>query len=236
MSFVKNVSSRKPIKILVFAKFALVSDCLKKLLESKSEIKIVNFATTSEEIIPQLSKNEVSVVLMHFVADEFDPTEEMEQLLAHSPNTKLLVISDLNESMDQTKLLKLGVSGIVGTHQKEEVLIRAIRQVSEGGVWFSQTVMAQLLGNGTNGNGTNGNGTSGGQNGKLNSQALTRRELEVVESIALGLSNKDIADRLIISEATVRHHLSSIYSKLYISDRLNLVIYAYQTNIVRAPI
>lgn len=231
MSISESESYRKTIKILVFSKFALVADCLKQLLESKSEIRIVDFASTSEEIAEQLAKNEIPVILLHLVEDQFDPTKEMAQLLAKSANTKLLVLSDLTDSMDQTKLLKLGASGIVGTHQKEEVLIRAIRQVSDGGVWFSQTVMAQLLGNGTN-----GNGNSNGHNGKLKYQALTPRELEVVEAIAVGLSNKDIADQLIISEATVRHHLSSVYSKLYVSDRLNLVIYAYQTQIVRTDV
>ena len=62
---------------------------------------------------------------------------------------------------------------------------------------------------------------------------LTKREVQIIELVGYGMNNKAIAQRLEISEATVRHHLSSIYSKLQVVDRLNLAIFAYQTGIVK---
>jgi DNA-binding NarL/FixJ family response regulator len=112
------------------------------------------------------------------------------------------------------------------------MLVRAIRQVAEGGVWLNQKLIEQLIG-GTQ-NGHNGNGKANGFE-DLKTDDLTNREREVVEMVGRGMNNREIAKRLFISEATVRHHLSSIYSKLHVADRLNLAIYAYREGIIEPP-
>ena len=131
--------------------------------------------------------------------------------------------------MDQTAALKLGVTGIVSANRSPRVLIRAIKQVSEGGVWLNQKIIAQLL---DNNNGLDNEKAK--RNGFFKDNDLTSRELEVIEMIAQGMNNKDISNKLFISEATVRHHLSSIYSKLNVDDRLNLAIYAFQNGIAQS--
>jgi len=77
------------------------------------------------------------------------------------------------------------------------------------------------------------NGTNGSHNGSR-VHDLTKREIEIIRLVGFGSTNKAIAGTLTISEATVRHHLSSIYSKLHVEDRLNLAIFAYRTGIVKS--
>jgi DNA-binding NarL/FixJ family response regulator len=230
----KTFSSRKAINVVLFTKYKLISSHLSLLLEDKSEIKIQNIASDSDELLRILPEKKPDVVLFCLMEDEIDKIEVIPQIFEVSPNTKVLVLSALNGKLDQTRVLKLGATGIVGAHQKEEVLIRAIRQVSEGEVCLSKRLISQLLGNGGEEshekNGSNGDSKYSNQN--LSNQ-LTTRELEVVTVMARGLTNKEISKQLFISEATVRHHLSSIYGKLQVDDRLNLVIYAYQHQLVK---
>ncbi|MEZ5425323.1 MAG: response regulator transcription factor [Pyrinomonadaceae bacterium] len=156
----------------------------------------------------------------------------MPRMFENFPNTKALVLSTLNGELDQTRVLKLGASGIVDAKQSEEALIRAIRQVSEGGVCLNQNLINQIL-NGDKRDRKSGDQKSDGVPGGIyGNDPLTDRELEVIKVISKGLSNKEISKKMFISEATVRHHLSSIYSKLFIEDRLNLVIYAFKNKLV----
>lgn len=229
----KTFSSRKTINVILFTRYKLVSCHLRLLLENKSEINVQDLASTSDELLRKISENKPDVVLFCLMDDEIDNIEVMPQLFKISPDTKVVILSTQNGDLDQTKVLKLGATGIVGAHQKEEVLIRAIRQVSEGEVCLNQQLIAQLLGNGTKENGdSNGSNGNSKHRGPYKNDPLTNRELEVIKVIARGLTNKEISKNLFISEATVRHHLSSIYGKVNVEDRLNLVIYAYQHNIV----
>ena len=229
----KLTISRKAINIILFTKYKLIREHLSYLLENKSEINIQDFASSPEELLNKVSEKKSDVVLFCLMDDEFENIEVLPQMFEKSPDTKAVILSSLNGKLDQTKVLKLGATGIVGAHQKEEVLIRAIRQVAEGEVCLNKNLIAQLLGN-ENGsaNGTNGPNGEKKNHGLYENDPLTERELEVIEVIAKGLTNKEISKELFISEATVRHHLSSIYSKLNVEDRLNLVIYAFQNNLV----
>ena len=94
-------------------------------------------------------------------------------------------------------------------------------------MWLNQKLLTQLLDNSFNTN------VGKSKNKFVKGNELTNRELEVIEMIALGMNNKIISKKMFISEATVRHHLSSIYGKLNVEDRLNLAIYAYQQRIVQ---
>ena len=151
-------------------------------------------------------------------------------LLRIAPDVKVVVLSGPNSNLDQPASVKLGVRGIVGTNQSVRVLVRAIQQVSEGDVWLNHKLVDQLLGE-------DSYSLNGNSNGHVKDRVhdLTNREIEIVELVGRGMNNKEIAKELTIGEATVRHHLSSVYSKLGVEDRLNLAIFAYQHGIVTPP-
>jgi len=230
-TFFNNISHRKT-KVTILATYALVQSSLKLLLESDRDLSVLDIAGTATELIEKVSQNKPDVVLICLAENEGKNIDLMTDLIKAAPQTKTVILSSPNSSLNQPAALKLGVTGIVGTNQSARVLVRAIRQVSEGEVWLNQKVIAQLLNNSFN-SASNGKYKN---DGIFKGSDLTKRELEVVRMIGLGLNNKDISKKLYIGEATVRHHLSSIYSKLNVEDRLNLAIYAYRQGIVSSPI
>ncbi|HEX6124133.1 MAG TPA: response regulator transcription factor [Pyrinomonadaceae bacterium] len=219
-------NGRRPITISVLASLELVSDYLKALLESDKSIKIVNVAENHSQLLEMAAANPPDIALLCLMDDEGHQIGFIADLAQKAPSVKIIVLSSPNSNLDQPASLKLGVRGIVGANQNIRVLKRAIQQVFEGEVWLNQRLMDQLL------NGSAKNGVNGSRRGSRVHQ-LTRREVEIIELVGYGMNNKAIAKRLEISEATVRHHLSSIYSKLHVEDRLNLAIFAYQTGIVK---
>jgi len=230
-TFINNISHRKT-KVIVLATYALVRSSLQLLLESDRELKVLDVAGTASELIEKVSRNKPDVVLICLMENEGKNIDLMADLLKVAPQTKAVILSSPNSLLNQPSALKLGVTGIVGTNQSARILIRAIRQVSEGEVWLNHKVIVQLLDNSFN-------STSNGKyknKGLLRGDDLTKRELEVIKMIGLGLNNKEISRKLYIGEATVRHHLSSIYSKLNIEDRLNLAIFAHQQGFVSSQV
>ena len=212
-------------KILLFAAYALVLESLGAYLESTGDLEIVD-GTTSVESLPDLAaSNQFDVVILCLLDDESSGLEIIPQLSKIDPNVRVLILSGSNEISVHQRAVELGASGIVLRQQDGKTLLRAIRQVHEGGTWFNQKLLTQIL---------NNNGTSGKahdpETAKL--KYLTAREREIIQALALGMNNKVLGKALHISEATVRHHLSSIYSKLDIADRLNLLIFAYQHKLV----
>jgi two-component system, NarL family, response regulator DegU len=218
-------------KVTILSTYDLIGDCLRVLLEGDRELKVLDIVNTKTQLIQKASRNVPDVVLICLNREEGKNIDVVAELLKALPQTKVVVLSTPDSLLDQPEALKLGVTGIVGSNQNSRTLIRAIRQVSDGEVWLNQKLIAQLLG----GNAYSLNGKSD-INGQFETEELTAREREVVQTVGLGMNNKDISKKLFISEATVRHHLSSIYSKLYIEDRLNLAIFAFQKGIVRPSV
>jgi DNA-binding NarL/FixJ family response regulator len=230
-TFINNITHRKT-KVSVLATYALVRSSLQLLLESDRELTVLDVAGTALELINKVSHNKPDVVLICLMQNEGKNIDLIADLLKVAPQTKAVILSSPNSLLNQPSALKIGVAGIVGTNQSTRVLIRAIKQVSEGEVWLNHKVIAQLLDNSFNST----RKSKYKNKGLLKGDDLTKRELEVITLIGLGLNNKDISRKLYIGEATVRHHLSSIYSKLNIKDRLNLAIYAYQQGIVSSQV
>lgn len=223
-----NHNPRQKTKIAILATYNLVRHSLQLLLNDDRELSVLDVAGTTSELLDKISHNNPDVVLLYLMENEGKNIEVVADLRRIAPQIKVVVLSSPNSLLDQPAALKLGVTGIVGTHQSARSLIRVIRQVAEGEVWLNQKLLTQLLDNSFN--------TVGGKSknkGFVKGNELTNRELEVVGMIGLGMNNKVISEKMFISEATVRHHLSSIYGKLNVEDRLNLAIYAYRQQIVQ---
>lgn len=225
MEYLNSRNGKRPITISVLASLKLVRDYLRALLESDNSINIVNVAEDHETLLKAAAENPPDIVLLCLLDDEGHHISFIADLAKKAPGVKIIVLSSPNSNLDQPASLKLGVRGIVGANQNIRVLKRAIQQVFEGEVWLNQRLMDQLL------NGSSGNGSGSRRGSRVHE--LTKREVEIIERVGYGMNNKAIAAKLKITEATVRHHLSSIYSKLNVEDRLNLAIFAYQTGLVK---
>jgi DNA-binding NarL/FixJ family response regulator len=144
-------------------------------------------------------------------------------------NARVLILTGMSDTESHRRAIRLGAMGVVLKGQPAEVLIKAIKKVYAGEVWVDRATMGSVLHEMTRKNVIQRDPDQD----KI--KTLTDREHQVIALIAEGLKNKQIATRLFISETTVTHHLSSIFSKLEVSDRLELVIYAFGHNLARLP-
>ena len=142
-------------------------------------------------------------------------------------NARVLVLTGLRGSESQRRAMLAGAMGVVLKDHAAEVLIKAIHKVHQGEVWLDRLTMGSVLDEMTQAPEIDP------ERAKIAS--LTDREREVIALIAEGLKNKEIGKRLFISETTVTHHLSSIFSKLEVTDRLELVIYAFAHKLAKVP-
>ncbi|MEQ1761694.1 MAG: response regulator transcription factor [Pyrinomonadaceae bacterium] len=215
--------SRRKTSVTVLATHSLTRQSLQALLDCDRELNVLDAVGTTSELIEKITRHIPDVVLLCLLESEGSNIDVLSEIREINPQIKTVILTSPKSYLDQAKALKLGVTGIVGTDKSSRVLIRAIRQVSEGDVWLNQKLLAQLV------SGTfNAPSETATNKWGYYSDDLTVRELEIVGMIGLGMNNKNISGTLRISEATVRHHLSSIYGKLDVEDRLNLAIYAHQ--------
>lgn len=214
----------KRIRVLLISKYQIVRESLKLLIEANRDLTIAGAYSFAENVESLSAHSDVAVVYL----SSDDRVEIISDLLRKIPDLRVVVIVAGVDLDSQANALKLGAVGIVQKEQNPKFLIEAIRQTYSGETWLNQVLLNKIL----------RRGKSNGKNSpkflsKLDTDSLTVRELEVIRMIGEGLKNKNIAERLFISEATVRHHLSSIYGKIGVADRLNLVIFAYQTGLVK---
>lgn len=226
MNGITHKSTTEPIRILLISKYPLVQESLKLLIESNRGLDVAGTFSFSQNIVDLADQPAADVAVLYLSAG--DRIDIISDLLKNSPSLRVVVIIPSSDLDSQAEALKLGAVGIVHKEQSPKLLIEAIRQTYNGETWLNQVLLNKIL-------------DRGRSNGKkpakalfqLDVDSLTARELEVVKMIGEGLKNKNIAERLTISEATVRHHLSSIYGKIGVEDRLNLVIFAYQKGLIK---
>lgn len=212
----------KKIEVLLFAPEILLQECMRTLLRDNEQVNIVALADTEEKLFENYIRYQPEVVLYYLSERNHHILDTISHLQKKFPQAKVVVLIDSEKTEILIRALENGARGVVQKEKGVQTLINTIGQISSGKAVFDSRFLQELLKK-------EADKTAGNKNKNLTEMdALTKRELEVVKMIALGLKNKEIAERLSISEATVRHHLGSIFSKLMIEDRLNLVIYAYQ--------
>jgi DNA-binding NarL/FixJ family response regulator len=215
------------IRILIVDDHLLVRTGLRMLIDNEPDMTVVGKAATKAEALALASSECPNVILLDIDLGKENGLDFLPELNDALPNARVLVLTGLRDIEGHRRAARLGAAGVVLKEHAAEVLLKAIKKVHQGEVWLDRSMMGSLLREMT-------------QPTKIDVEAakiatLTRREREVVSLIAEGLKNRDIGARLFISETTVTHHLSSIFSKLDVSDRLELVIYAFANNLAKAP-
>ena len=225
MSERSPITSKRPIRVLLIAKYQMVQESLKLLIESNRDVTVTGTHSFTEDV-GRSSTADVAVIYL----SSGDRVEIISDLLRRMPGLRVVVLVAGVDLDSQADALKLGAVGIVQKEQSPKLLIEAIRQTYNGETWLNQVLLNKIL---------ERDKSIGKKSQKplfrLDADSLTTRELEVISMIGEGLKNKNIAERLFISEATVRHHLSSVYGKVGVEDRLNLIIFAYKNGLIKLP-
>lgn len=213
------------INISVMANHQLVRESLSYLIDNNNDLTVIATGGYRSDRA-ELTKFEDSDIVVVYL-EPGDPVEIIKDVRQAGSSIRIVAITDGEDLDCSTRALKFGAVGIVRSDQSSKFLIEAIRQAFKGETWLNQTLLTNLIKNGET---TNGNRSV--SKTQPAPESITPREIEVITMIGKGLKSKVIAQRLNISEATVRHHLSSIYSKLGVDDRLNLVIYAFEKGLI----
>lgn len=204
------------------------------LIESSSGLKVAGEASNRIEALAIAKREQPDVILLDLDMHNDNGLSFLPQLLAAAGRSRVLILTGVRDPAAYSKAIRLGASGLLLKEKTTEVLIKAIEKVNAGEVWFDRSMIGSVLSE------MSRETQRGGPAAKMDPEAakiatLTEREREVSALIGEGLKNKQIASRLFISETTVRHHLTSVFDKLGVSDRLELIIYAYQHGLAAPP-
>ncbi|MBI5300647.1 MAG: response regulator transcription factor [Chloroflexi bacterium] len=216
------------IRTLIVDAHALVRAGLKELIAHQAHIVIVGEAGNRDDAIALATQTQPELILLEFNLDESEHLDIIPALLGVAPHARIILVTAINDLQVHYRAVQAGVMGVVLKHQPPQVLFKAITKVHSGEAWLDRATIATMLTQMSRGKPKDDPDTQ-----KIAS--LSQREREVITMIGKGLKNKQIADMLSISEVTVRHHLTSIFSKLEITDRLELIIYAYQHHLADLP-
>jgi two-component system nitrate/nitrite response regulator NarL len=214
------------IRIVLVDDQAMVRAGLRLLIESEQRFTVVGEAGDRDGALAVVAREQPDLILLELFIGGQSSLEFFAELTSASKATRVLVLTAVDDPEMHRRALLLGSAGVVLKTQDGETLLKAIERVGQGEVWFDQSMIAGLL--------SAASSIAGGQD-VVRMAMLTKREREVILLVSEGLRNRQVADRLFISETTVRHHLTSIFSKLGVSNRLDLVVYAYRHGITKPP-
>ena len=218
------------IRAMLVDDHSMVRAGLRCLIESQPGILVVGEAGNLSDAFAVANREQPDIILLDLIMGSETGLDYVPELLAASKTSRIIILTSVNDSKMHQRALQVGAMGIVVKEEAPDVLIKAIKKVHEGEAWVDRATMANLLVELSNPNSKN---TNGSESAKLG--ALTKREKEIISLVAQGLKNKQIASSLCISEITVRHHLTTIFSKLDVADRFELIVYAYRSNLCDLP-
>ncbi len=214
----------EPVRILIADDHTLFRDGLRALFESLYEAELVGEAATGAEAISLAEKLQPDVVLMDIQMPGINGIEATRRIVSTSPHIGVIVVTMFEDDDSVFSAMRAGARGYVLKGADQDEMLRCIHAVARGEALFGPAIAARLV--------------SFFSSPKPAAPAelfpeLTEREREVLDLIAQGKNNQEIAGRLTISIKTVRNHVSNIFSKLYVVDRAEAIIRAREAGLGR---
>jgi two-component system, NarL family, nitrate/nitrite response regulator NarL len=222
--------SSSPIRILLINNDAIARSGVKLLLDSQPGLKVIAEAGGKEQALKLAEQDHTEIILLHECADDPIGPDLISDLLALSGNPHIILVTNRNDPQYHLDAVRKGAVGVILAHNSPDALYKAIEKVHAGEVWLDRSLIARFVKQGSR-----ANIPAIHEPKTVRITSLSGREREIITLVGEGFRNQQIADQLFLSEVTVRHHLTSIFKKLGVSDRLELVIYAYQNNLARLP-
>lgn len=207
------------IQVLITDDQAIVRKGIQALLATEPNIEVVGEAENGKEAIRQVEKLKPDVILMDLQMPEMGGIEAIGHITAGNPKARILVLTSFATDDKVFPAIKAGALGYLLKDSSPEELIQAIRQVHRGESSLHPTIARKVL---------QELSRPPAPEQQPTSDPLTEREVDVLRLVARGMGNQQIADQLIISEATVRTHVSNILSKLHLASRTQAALYALQ--------
>ena len=222
----------KPIRILLIDDQAVVRSGLRMLIESRPGLKVTGEAGNRTDALNIASREQPDVIVLDPNLGNDDGLSLLPELLGVAKDAHIIVLTGEPDAEKRDQTMELGAKGVVLKEDGARELLNAIEKVYRtGDYWLEPGAVKRLF----------SKNTLRAVKQQINPElakiaTLTEREREVVALVGEGLKNKQIASRLFIHHTTVSHHLTSIFDKLGVADRLELLIYAYRHGLAKPPL
>jgi two-component system, NarL family, nitrate/nitrite response regulator NarL len=218
-----------PIKVVIADDHPLFREALRKLLETDPTLQLIGEASDGHEAIRLVREMRPDLLLLDFSMPLVPGLDTLRELSTMTPAIRTLLLTASVDDADVVEALQLGARGVVMKHTASELLFKGIRTVMAGEYWVGRECMGNVI-------------------DKMRARALapepvqrgstfglTARELQMVSTVVAGYPNNDIAAKFSISVKTVKHHLTNIFDKLGVSNRLELALFAVHHHIDSGP-
>lgn len=220
---------RGPLQLLLIEDHPIVRSGLRMLLESQGWT-VVGEAGNCAEALALLANVQPNLILLDLDLGVENGADFIPELLAAASEARVLVLTGVLDPEAHRRAVRAGAMGVVLKDKAVEVLLKAIEKVHGGELWLDRSMTATVLSELSHGSEARKTSPDAAKIAEL-----TERERQIIPQVGLGLKNKEIAERLFISEATVRNHITSILSKLELSDRFELALFAYAHGLAEVP-
>jgi len=199
------METMQKIKVMLADDHGILREGVRGILERDEELEVVAEAGESNEVVEIVTTAKPDVLVLDLVMPGLEGLEVFRLVRERSPETKILVFSGYMSDELVVQCLQAGAKGYLAKTAKSSDLVGAIKVVHSGGVWAEQRMMAKAL---------------------EKNPTVTKRELDIIRLVSEGLRNKEIADKLGISEKTVKAHMHSVFKKLHVEHRLQVALYS----------
>ncbi len=213
------------IQILIADDHAIVREGLRWLISTEPGMELVGEARDGVEAVQQAQALQPDVILMDLVMPHKDGIEAIGEIRRDNPGARILVLTSFAEDERVFSAIKAGALGYLIKDSSPQDLLRGIREVHRGEPSMDPTIAQKLM-----------RELQRSARGSLlppTEEPLTERELDVLKLVAQGLANQEIADRLVVSERTVRTHVSNILDKLHLANRTQAALYALREGLAQ---
>ncbi|NLU52600.1 MAG: response regulator transcription factor [Clostridiaceae bacterium] len=204
------------MRIAIIDDDKLVCTALKTILEAEDDIKVAGIGHSGKDAIELYNTLKPDILLMDIRMDEMTGLDAAEKILESNSGAKILFLTTFSDDEYIIKALKIGAKGYI-VKQNFESIVPSLRAVYMGQNVFGDDIVSKIP-----------SLISKSVNTDFSSFGITEKELEIIKAVAEGLSNKEIAQKLYISEGTVRNTITTILEKLGLRDRTQLAIFYYK--------
>jgi DNA-binding NarL/FixJ family response regulator len=226
-----EIASGAKIRIVVADDHPIFRDGLCKLLALEEDFEVVAQAQDGRQVLEVLQQYEPDILLLDLKMPGLDGLGTLQRLQAVKNKTRVIVLTASDDKNEFVQAMRFGTSGIVLKQTATEMLIKSIRKVHAGEIWLDSYTTAAVIRQFVAADEAPPPLASASPGRERERSPLSQREREIVALVAQGFKNKEMAEKMFISEQTVKNHLHNIFDKLGVSDRLELALYAIHNNL-----